>query len=92
MFELVLTMGDQNKSYQVTNGWGVVKLDDLFSRGASMAKPDWFTEKVWLNGGSPANETEIDKTQVTEKKKKFKLFGNKDEEQTFFISIDVKTT
>ena len=62
MFELVLTLGDKDKSYQVTNGWGSIPLDDLFYKSATMAKPDWFTEKVELVGGSPANHAEIDKT------------------------------
>lgn len=77
----------------MTNGWGSVPLDSLFYKSAMMAKPDWFSEKVELVGGSPANQAEIDKTQVVEKKKKgFSLPFSKKPEQSFFVEIECKAS
>ena len=77
-----MTIGE----YQVTNGWGTIKVSQLLNRVSQMVKADWFSEKVYLQGGSPANEAEIDPKLVEEKKKKgFTLFNEKNKNEKFAI-------
>ena len=62
LFELVLTIkpknsknkGQKEQLYQVTNGWGMIPLADMFQENGE------HVQKVDLRGGSPANLVEID--------------------------------
>jgi hypothetical protein len=77
VFELVLVLKQRDdnggklskKSLQVTNGWGIKALKEL--QQSHDDKPI----RVILHGGSPANDLEIDNTQVEEKNKKKKAGG-----------------
>lgn len=100
IFELVLSLKKKpgeghgakqgGQTLQVTNGWGIKALKEL--QGRTDDKPI----RVMLHGGSPANEVEIDQSQVEDKNVKKKAGGlaalfrqtrAEEEPSSFFIEI-----